>query len=237
MPVPPSSESSVQRRLRKDEVFEHLLAAILDGSLAPGERLRDTDLQEWLGVSRTPIRMALDRLDSMHLVETGPSRSTRVCRARPDRIPQSIEVMCALWALAARSSLRRIDSVAASTGTAALRRAARVCRGDEPATPPQAVELMRRALYFFSLHADNDLLREMVVRIGADLRFQLGVPGPQSDVSAFAEVFEGLAEAVERRDAETAVDLFESLGASVRASPDVAAGAVSARTPAAGAVA
>ncbi|QAY59742.1 GntR family transcriptional regulator [Microbacterium protaetiae] len=61
-----------------DEVYTVLGEAILDGRLAPGERLRDTELAERLGVSRTPVREALQRLERCGLVEVSANRWTRV---------------------------------------------------------------------------------------------------------------------------------------------------------------
>jgi DNA-binding GntR family transcriptional regulator len=61
-----------------DEVYARLGEAILDGTLAPGERLRDHELAERLGVSRTPVREALQRLERTGLVEVAPNRYTRV---------------------------------------------------------------------------------------------------------------------------------------------------------------
>src|SRR6478752_2512141 len=60
-----------------DEVFARLGEAILDGQLAPGERLRDHELAQRLGVSRTPVREALQRLERTGLVEVSPNRYTR----------------------------------------------------------------------------------------------------------------------------------------------------------------
>ena len=61
-----------------DEVYALLGEAILDGRLAPGERLRDQELAERSGVSRTPVREALQRLERTGLVEVSPNRYTRV---------------------------------------------------------------------------------------------------------------------------------------------------------------
>ncbi len=61
-----------------DEVYRTLGEAILGGTLAPGERLRDQKIAEWLGVSRTPVREALQRLERIGLVEVEPHRYTRV---------------------------------------------------------------------------------------------------------------------------------------------------------------
>ena len=65
-----------------DEVYALLGEAILDGRLPAGERLRDQELAERLGVSRTPVREALQRLERTGLVEVAPNRYTRVSDSR-----------------------------------------------------------------------------------------------------------------------------------------------------------
>jgi DNA-binding GntR family transcriptional regulator len=100
MPVPITAEHAIPRRLHKDAVFDHLVAAILDGSLAPGERLRDVDLERWLGVSRTPIRVALARLAGLGLVETASTRETRVVRRRAGAAADVLAAGCVLAGLA-----------------------------------------------------------------------------------------------------------------------------------------
>jgi DNA-binding GntR family transcriptional regulator len=77
MPVP-SKPTATRRQLLRDDAFTAIRAAIVDGTLEPGERLVDAELGEWLGVSRTPIREALARLDAAGLVETQPGRFTIV---------------------------------------------------------------------------------------------------------------------------------------------------------------
>ncbi|MFT3797899.1 GntR family transcriptional regulator [Microbacterium sp.] len=65
-----------------DEVYSRIGAAILDGTLVAGAHLRDTDLALQLGVSRTPVREALQRLERFGLVEVAVGRYTRV--SEPD---------------------------------------------------------------------------------------------------------------------------------------------------------
>lgn len=225
MPLP--TDELLSRRLRKEDVFDQLLAAILDGSLEPGERLRDGDLSSWLGVSRTPIRLALDRLEEMRLIESEPNRFTRVSPARPGRIPQTIEVMCGLWALAARRSIPRLDSEQAAECVSRLRHAAEACRQPNALSASEAVERMRAALFYFSTTADNALLCEMVVKIGADLRYQLGLKGADVDVASFAVVFDELAEAVAARDGDAAARTFARLRQSTATRPVPVIGFVS----------
>jgi GntR family transcriptional regulator, trigonelline degradation regulator len=58
------------RRKVTDWVYEELKAAIVDLRLAPGDPLREATLAGQLGVSKTPIREALTRLEQEGLVET-----------------------------------------------------------------------------------------------------------------------------------------------------------------------
>jgi DNA-binding GntR family transcriptional regulator len=71
-------ESKIQRTFVRQEAYAKLRNWILDGTLAPGAQLRDKQLAEQLGVSRTPIREALLRLEDEGLVKTTPNRSTLV---------------------------------------------------------------------------------------------------------------------------------------------------------------
>ena len=77
MPVP-TSPSPLRPSLLRESVHDRLRAAIVDGTLAPGEVVRDTELAAWLGVSRTPVREALLRLGDTGLVRSAPGRSTVV---------------------------------------------------------------------------------------------------------------------------------------------------------------
>ncbi|PIC63392.1 transcriptional regulator [Sporosarcina sp. P13] len=62
----------------RDEAYDILQNWIIAGKLEPGALLRDQDLSDLLGISRTPIREALLRLERDGLVVTKPNRSTTV---------------------------------------------------------------------------------------------------------------------------------------------------------------
>ena len=81
MPVP-RERQTVERHLLRDTAYEKLCRAIVSGTLAPGEMLHDHELCAWLGLSRTPVRGALARLEEEGLVETAPQRFTRVAPLR-----------------------------------------------------------------------------------------------------------------------------------------------------------
>ena len=77
MPVP-DERGKHKRSLLREQAYESIRDAIIAGTLAPGEKLRDADLERWLGISRTPIREALARMEAAGLVHTVPGRSTVV---------------------------------------------------------------------------------------------------------------------------------------------------------------
>lgn len=71
-------ENKIQRTFVRQEAYVKLRNWILDGTLAPGSQLKDKELAIQLGVSRTPIREALLRLEDEGLVKTKPNSSTLV---------------------------------------------------------------------------------------------------------------------------------------------------------------
>jgi DNA-binding GntR family transcriptional regulator len=71
-------QNKIQRTFVRQEAYVKLRNWILDGTLAPGEQLRDKELAKQLGVSRTPVREALLRLEDEGLVKTKPNSSTLV---------------------------------------------------------------------------------------------------------------------------------------------------------------
>lgn len=92
---------------RSETVLDALRGAVLNGDLAPGERLHEVRLTGWLGVSRTPIRAALQALASEGLLDHAPQRGYRV-RAFPlDEIVAAYDVRAVLEGLAARVATER----------------------------------------------------------------------------------------------------------------------------------
>ncbi|MFF1876450.1 GntR family transcriptional regulator [Leifsonia sp. NPDC058230] len=95
MPVPPTKREA-PRVLLKDLVLVRLRDAILGGHLRPGERLDDGELQDWLGVSRTPLRHAIDQLGLTGLIELHPQRFTRVTTQTAAEAPDAAIAMEAI---------------------------------------------------------------------------------------------------------------------------------------------
>lgn len=92
-----------------ERIAEILKEQILDGTLAPGQRLISRDLIEELGISRGPLREAFRRLAADRLVELIPNRGALVRRLSPDEIIHLFQIREALEGHAARLAATRID--------------------------------------------------------------------------------------------------------------------------------
>ncbi|MFF2050803.1 GntR family transcriptional regulator [Leifsonia sp. NPDC058194] len=98
------------RRLLRNDVFEMLLERIMEGSLEPGSRLKDSDLTAWLRVSRTPVREALGRLSAIGLVETSPNRYTIVAPLVDSDAADAVGVLRRLYPDAIRDGIGELDA-------------------------------------------------------------------------------------------------------------------------------
>ena len=203
MPMP---TDHVARISLSEEAYVRIEAAVMDGTLEPGERLRDSDLVEWLGISRTPIRHALDRLAEQGLVEMERNRYTRVAQFDIRGVLESVQVAGDLWAGAA---LRGIplweaadDELVGDIQTELL----------EAATRDDTVKFITVWAHLVTtftriegnqvrLRALNNVLPQ-VRRLGRKLHGQL-------DPLALARFTRELREATTRRDGRAAVTLID----------------------------
>ncbi|MFI8524817.1 GntR family transcriptional regulator [Promicromonospora sukumoe] len=120
MPIP-RSVPAIDRRLLRDDVYGRLRDAIVDGSLAPGEQLRDGELAAWLGVSRTPVREALLRLAEAGLVVARPGSSTTVSSLDLRDVRDARDVVAAMHEVAVRAAVPGLTSDDLDTMRAAER--------------------------------------------------------------------------------------------------------------------
>ena len=94
----------------RDVVFITLRQAILKGELAPGERLMEIRLANMLGVSRTPIREAIRKLELEGLVVMIPRRGAEVAGISEKCLRDVLEVRRSLEELAMDLAVQRMDS-------------------------------------------------------------------------------------------------------------------------------
>lgn len=150
-----------------DEVFTVLGNAILDGRLGPGERLRDVDLAARLGVSRTPVREAIQRLEQIGLVEVAANRYTRVSVADDQKRADTHEFVVHLMGGALRMALRRCSDEELATAVELADATVHASRLDDLAG---VMESSAAFLRMIGLAAGNTMLKlvmaqaEMVIR-------------------------------------------------------------------------
>lgn len=100
MPVPKGSEV-VHRKSARLTVYEAVCDWIITGVLAPGEKILDAELGEHFHVSRTPVREALQMLQSQKLVIVMPGKATVVAPLDTQDIEKCYRPLADLEALAA----------------------------------------------------------------------------------------------------------------------------------------
>jgi DNA-binding GntR family transcriptional regulator len=191
-----------------------LQRAILDGTLVAGERLHDEELIGWLGVSRTPIRTALERLTDLGLVEMEPNRFTRVAVPTRANLVQGLQVYAALIASAAKERIPNFDDV--TLGEFRRRLAAFEAIGNQTEVRlwgREDLEAADRVFACFLRRSGNVLLLTLLHEVRMRLVFgfvNLGVP---IETEAVCEFTTTLLAAVERRDeAATTRALTDYLG-------------------------
>lgn len=200
MPIPTTPSPTLCRRLHRDEVFELVLEAIVSGQLGEGERLHDTDLEDWLGVSRTPIRMALARLEDLSLVETVPKRYTRVSTARPWLVRPLLSTLCSLADLALAEAIAddaaRVAVATALGGPLPVDEEARVA---SPTAPP-VIEALVSAAESMATASSNRRLAQLMGHFGPTVLFHARFIGDDLDEAGLSAALAALRAAVARAD-------------------------------------
>ncbi|GAU77835.1 GntR family transcriptional regulator [Fusibacter sp. 3D3] len=92
-------------------VFEYLRNAILSGELKPGERLMEVTIAEQLGVSRTPVREAIRKLEKESFVIMIPRKGAYVADLTKNDILEVLEIRKELEGFAAALSAERMTEI------------------------------------------------------------------------------------------------------------------------------
>jgi DNA-binding GntR family transcriptional regulator len=156
---------------RAESVTAQLKNMILSGDLAPGARLRQSELARALAVSTTPVREALTVLEREGFVRRDPHRGAQVFRATVKQIRENYEIRLALEPLAASLAAPLI-------GDQQLAEVERIMQEMErPAQLRLGTELNRQFHFAIYRAADRPQLLELVERLrrSADAYLQLVV--------------------------------------------------------------
>jgi len=202
-----------------DQVEEALRQQILSGRHAPGDRLNEVEIAGELGVSRGPVREAMQRLARDGLVEVKPHRGAFVRNLEPAEIRRLYEVRIVLECTAARLAAERRTSEDIARLTALLDSSTEALNlsGDDPHYP-----------HHLDLHelvavvSGNDRLHRIVVQINQELKLVRAVSGfrPERAPRALVEHGDVVAAIVAgdgaRADEQMRLHLMQSLDNTLR---------------------
>lgn len=108
MPIP-SDLPIPERKSAKDRAYLQIQQWIINGTLQPEEKINDSELAEALGVSRTPIREALQLLNEDGFVEMKPGVVTQVTQVKPEDAVLIFPPLASLQALAAEIAAKDMN--------------------------------------------------------------------------------------------------------------------------------
>lgn len=95
-------------RSLRDMAYDDIRDAILSGALAPGQRVKERDVAEQMGISTTPVKEALRRLEQEGLVVSQPRRGAVVSTLVQIPVEEIQEVRGLLESMAARLAATRM---------------------------------------------------------------------------------------------------------------------------------
>ncbi|MBX3147344.1 MAG: GntR family transcriptional regulator [Gemmatimonadales bacterium] len=191
-----------------DRVYSALRDGILRGVPGPGEFVREVDVSESLGVSRTPVREALAQLARDGYVERIARRGYRVPAESVDRLLELYPIVAALEVLAGELAFPRIDEAT----IALLREANRECIDSLQANDIRAsIHLNDRFHHLLSEPCGNQHLCDLLDQLRAQVvRLELWSASHLEHAIEATHQHDDIITAIERGDFATALALLKT---------------------------
>ncbi|OWQ93960.1 GntR family transcriptional regulator [Roseateles aquatilis] len=191
-------ETSLRQR-----ATQALRTAILDGVLAPGQKLSERELCESLEVSRSCVRESLQHLQAEGLITIIPHRGPEVTSISPQEVRDIYEVRASLESLAAQGF--------ALDATDEQRRAlrAKLAELGQVAADRAAMLVVKNQFYDILIEGCGNkvagqMLRQLNNRVTVLRRISMAQPGRLANT---LKELDAIVTAIERRDGETAARL------------------------------
>lgn len=186
---------------RSDYAYNAIREAIVNGQYSAGDRIRENEVAQSMGTSRTPVRDALRRLEAEGLLVAAPRRGLVVTQLNENQLSDLFAVRAALSALAARLAAQHATAIEVATMRDVLRREGSTASKDLPS-------LLRTNNVFHQLvyrAARNPYLNQVLRSLETSLalvpgRTFLGSNSPALAVRQHRE----LVDAIEARDPDRA---------------------------------
>lgn len=189
----------------RDVVFNTLRKAILKGELKPGERLMEIALAERLGVSRTPVREAMRKLELEGLVVMIPRRGAQVANITEKDLNDVLEVRMALENLSIENACKKMTE----EQLAELKKAAEVF--EATMEEGNLVKLAEADVAFHEViyqSSDNRRLNQVLNNLREQIyRYRVEYLKEEETRKLLVKEHEEIYEAIRNRDVKTAQEI------------------------------
>ena len=190
----------------RDVVFYTLRQAILKGELEPGERLMEMQLAEQLGVSRTPIREAIRKLELEGLVLMIPRRGAIVAKITEKDLKDVLEVRASLERLSTKLACERMEEETIEELREAQEAFKAALRGDDITLQAQKDVEFHDVIY---KSTNNLRLIQMLNNLREQMyRYRLEYLRDGTSHQKLVEEHEAIIEALSRRDTEETTNIM-----------------------------
>ncbi len=190
----------------RDVVFNTLRQAILRGELKPGERLMEIQLANKLGVSRTPIREAIRKLELEGLVLMIPRKGAEVAEIREKGLRDVLEVRKALEELSVQLACDRITPEQISELEKAAAEFGRASKYEDVTEIAQADVKFHDVIYQAS---DNQRLMQLLNNLGEQMyRYRVEYLKNAAVFGQLVEEHEKLIRHIKNHEKEMAVKII-----------------------------
>lgn len=200
--------AKISRRSFETQATDLLRERILSGALRNGARLTETALADELGLSRGPIRAALQQLVSEHLVTQKPYSGWEVRRLSQADIWELVTLRRSFEKLGARLAAEQIDMLGAARLRSALQRLKTACKSGKPRAVTDADFELHRTIVEL---AEHGRLRQQYLLLEQQVRMFIStVNAVIGDPERIARSHDALVDAICRGDARAAERFSEA---------------------------
>jgi DNA-binding GntR family transcriptional regulator len=187
-----------------DQVYEQIVGLLTERLWTRAEDLSDLSLAQKFGVSRTPVRMALARLESEGLVQRVPGRGWFASPLTTKDIEEIFDLKVTLEPFAARQAAEKITPDLATALLAIIEDMKRAA--DDKSLEEWSAADMRFHDLLFRI-AGNDRLRQFVTRLSSQwYRYRVGYITPPGQMDVLWEEHRVIAEAIAAGNPDLAAD-------------------------------
>ena len=200
----------VESRSLSEQANDLLVDWIVSARLKPGMRLRENELAEELGISRTPIREALKKLAGLGIVTMVPRRGAYVGEIDDRKLEEILDLRYILEMYAAERGVKRISQDGLRDMRSSVEECESVLDGADPSEYLRFIEADSGLHRLIIETSGNDVLRALYERLAVFLQIaRVRFSQPTRDMARGYEEHRAVLRAYEERDEDR---LLQALG-------------------------